>query len=88
MSSRVDGDVVWNSYVRENDGTRWSQRCRFEGSRIIWASDTGRWRTHPADERTTFQVFQGREEILLHIIDKYPDGSQTTRNFTLQELGG
>ncbi len=87
MRALRDGEIVRNSYVRPGDQSVWSQRCRFDGARIIWASDTGRWRTHPEDERLTFKVFQGKEATLLHISETFSDGSETTRNFTLQELG-
>lgn len=56
IRAKDGGDVVRLSYVRENDGSLWEYRCKIEGSEIIWASKTGRWRTDPADEKLRYKA--------------------------------
>jgi hypothetical protein len=56
VRAKDNGDIVRLSYVRENDGTLWEYRCKIEGSEIIWASKTGRWRTDPADEKLRYKA--------------------------------
>lgn len=78
----VDG-VVETSYVRPGDGTRWSQRCRLEGDKVVWASDTGRWRDSPADEVITFSVGPDRS---VTIKQTYQDGSASEETFPAKKL--
>ena len=74
--------IVQLSYIRENDGTKWSYRCKVEGNKIIWASETGRWRDHPLDPKLTYSI-SGR---ILHIEEDYGDGSSTKQKFNLNQL--
>jgi hypothetical protein len=83
MKSRVAGDIVFISYVRSDDGMEWSYRCRLEGDRIIWATDTGRWRNSVADEPIFFRVVDER----LEIEERYTDGSSTQKTFSRTDLG-
>ena len=56
---RIDtevGGVLYLSYVRADDGSLWSYKCKVDGSLIIWAYDTGRWRDHPADPRLSYRI--------------------------------
>jgi hypothetical protein len=53
---RAENDVTYVSYIRPDDGTNWAYRCMFEGSTVVWASDTGRWRTDKADSKITFSI--------------------------------
>lgn len=78
----IEGDMVRLSYVRSDDGTTWRYRCRISGDQIIWASDTGRWRTHPDDEKVTFKIV-GNAVI---INEFYKDGSTKVKTFYLSEL--
>ena len=58
---RIDtevGGVLYLSYVRADDGSLWSYKCTVDGNLIIWASDTGRWRNHPADPRLSSESRQ------------------------------
>jgi hypothetical protein len=50
-----DGDIFYVKYKR-SDNTYWANKCKFDGSRVIWGSREGRWRTHPADDRITYKV--------------------------------
>lgn len=79
---RTDGAVVYLSYIRPDDRSLWSYRCKIEGNRIIWASSTGRWRTHPLDEVITFSVSGDR----LHLDEAYSDQSTTKATFTRAQL--
>lgn len=81
-TKKTAGGVVHLSYIRENDGTRWANRCKVEGNKIIWASETGRWRTHELDPKLTYHV----SESVLHIVEVYGDGSSTKGKFTMKEL--
>lgn len=56
IRAKDNGDIVRLSYVRENDGSLWEYRCKIEGSEIIWATKTGRWRTDPADEKLRYKA--------------------------------
>lgn len=49
----IQGDVVYLSYIRSNDETRWSYKCKLDGSKVIWGNAEGRWRT---EELVTFTV--------------------------------
>tara|TARA_R110002072_G_scaffold197707_1_gene355368 strand:- start:432 stop:785 length:354 start_codon:yes stop_codon:yes gene_type:complete len=53
-TEKVNNGIVYLSYRRPSDNTKWSYRCRVEGNRIIWASAQGRWRTHSSDSVVTF----------------------------------
>ena len=79
---RRKGDVVALSYIRQNDGTRWAYRCKIDGNRVVWASDTGRWRTHPMDERINFRF--GPSNLV--ITQVFPDGSRLQDAFSLRDL--
>ncbi len=37
-------DITRISYTRPADGTHWAYRCRIGNGKIVWATDTGRWR--------------------------------------------
>ena len=88
MGSREVGDTVFLSYIREDDGTKWSYKCRLEGQRVMWASDgpnvTGRWRNHPADEVLVYRVLDNGH---LEIEERYSDGSSTRETFAPEALG-
>lgn len=75
-------EVMKTTYIRPNDGSRWSNRCMLEGSRALWATLHGRWRNHPEDEVITFDV----SNDILTITEKYVDGSSTVKTFTTEEL--
>jgi hypothetical protein len=71
------------SYIREADGTKWSYRCKLEGNRVIWASDTGRWRNDPSDDVVTFSLTSNSIEIT----EKYSGGSSTKETYTAAQVG-
>lgn len=71
--------IVNTQYVRPDDGSVWSNRCKIEGNRVIWASETGRWRTHAMDELITYS----RSGNSLTIKQKFTDGSSVEKSFTI-----
>lgn len=81
---RVSGNIIYVSYVRADDGSHWSYRCKLNGSRVVWSSKTGRWRNSQFDSKITFSV-NGKT---LSITESYSDGSATHKSFKFQQLGG
>lgn len=79
---RNEGGMVHLQYVRTNDGSLWSYRCRVDGSRIMWASDTGRWRDDPRDEKLTYAVTADTVTVK----ETFTDGSSTQQAFKASQL--
>lgn len=77
---RVEEGISYLSYVRVDDGTLWSYRCKIEGNQVIWASDTGRWRTHSLDEQVIYELDQDRQNLKIEL--KYSSGSSTKSSFS------
>jgi hypothetical protein len=73
------GDVLFLTYVRPIDNFVWNYRCRIEGNRVLWASESGRWRDDPKDEKVFFEVIDGGKQ--LRIIEDHGDGSSTNQLF-------
>jgi hypothetical protein len=73
------GDVLFLTYVRPIDNFVWNYRCRIEGNRVLWASEPGRWRDDPKDEKVFFEVIDGGKQ--LRIIEDHGDGSSTNQLF-------
>jgi hypothetical protein len=82
-ADKVDAGVVYVSYIRPSDGTAWNQRCMFNGARVIWATETGRWRADPADEVISYAATQ----TTLTIQQKFTDGSMSSNSYTRAQLG-
>jgi hypothetical protein len=77
--TRTVGDVLFLTYVRPIDNFVWTYRCRLEGNRVVWASEPGRWRDDPDDDKVFFEdVGAGRQ---LRIIESHSDGSSTKQVF-------
>jgi hypothetical protein len=81
--TKEEAGVVYVSYVRPGDGTVWNQRCRFEGARVIWATETGRWRDHPLNEVISYSS----TSTAVTIQQKFGDGSASTKMYTHADLG-
>jgi hypothetical protein len=79
---RREGDVIYTTYVRPDDGSIWKNKFRFEGSALIWGNADGRWRTHPQDEKLSFSV--DRQNSTFTISLSYADGSGVSKQFILQ----
>lgn len=86
--NRTKDGIVYLSYRRPDDGTRWAVKCKTEGTQVIWASDNpdslGRWRTHPEDEKVYFSTPNGPS--ILHIQQRFSDGSTMVKSYKKSEL--
>lgn len=47
-TEKAGGEVAL-SYTRADDGSVWKYKCKLDGDRVVWATEGGRWRTHPDD---------------------------------------
>lgn len=83
MNALEQAGIVNLSYERTDDKTTWSYRCRVDGARMIWASDTGRWRNHPDDAVLTYEMGQAGE---LEVTETYSDGSSREESFSAAQL--
>jgi len=83
--TRIDGDILFLSYVRPVDNFVWDYRCRIEGNRVIWASEPGRWREGPKDDKLSFEDVSGTGRQL-RIIDDHGDGSVTNELFDRDKI--
>ena len=81
--TKSEAGIVYLYYVRPDDSSKWAYRCKLEGSKIFWASETGRWRTDPADETITYKV----NGSTLDIVQAFTDGSASTESYKASELG-
>jgi hypothetical protein len=77
--TRIDGQILHLSYVRPIDNFVWDYRCRIEGNRVIWASEPGRWREGPEDDKVFFEVIGDGNQ--LRIIETHRDGSTRKEEF-------
>lgn len=82
-TTKKDHGVVHFYYIRKNDGTKWSYRCKLNGAKIIWASDTGRWRNDPRDEAISYRI----NDESLEIIQSFSDGTTLNEKFKRSQLG-
>jgi hypothetical protein len=77
--TRTVGDVLFLTYVRAMDNFVWTYRCRVEGNRVVWATEPGRWRDDPKDDKVFFEVVDAGKQ--LRIIENHGDGSSTKQVF-------
>jgi hypothetical protein len=82
--TRTDGDVLFLSYVRPIDNFDWTYRCRIRGNRVIWASEPGRWREDPNDDKISFEIVADGKQ--LRIVNDRGDGSPTNVLFDLDRI--
>jgi hypothetical protein len=77
--TRTAGDILFLTYVRPMDNFVWTYRCRIDGNRVVWATEPGRWREDPKDDKVFFEdVDTGKQ---LRIIENHGDGSSTKQLF-------
>jgi len=82
--SKNEGGVVYLYYIRQNDKSKWTYRCKLEGNQsVVWATETGRWRTDPREEQFSYRISGGS----LEIVEKNPDGSSSKETFKTSQLG-
>jgi hypothetical protein len=82
--TRIDGDILFLSYLRPIDNFIWDYRCRIEGNRVIWASEPGRWRDGPNDDKVSFEVVDGGRQ--LRISADHGDGTATNELFDRDKI--
>jgi hypothetical protein len=80
----LKGNVSYLSYIRPDDGKKWAYRCKLDGKKVIWASETGRWRDGQYDSIITFSV-SGNQ---IDISEQYDDGSGETKKYNSSQLKG
>jgi hypothetical protein len=77
--TRTDGDTLFLSYVRPIDNFVWHYRCRIEDNRVVWATEPGRWREDPKDDKVFFEVVDDGKQ--LRIIEDHGDDPPTRELF-------
>jgi hypothetical protein len=82
--TRGAGDILFLSYVRPIDNFVWDYRCRIEGNRVVWASEPGRWREDPKDDKVFFEIVGGGKQ--LRIIADHGDGTATKEVFERDQI--
>jgi hypothetical protein len=71
--------VLILTYDRPIDNFIWTYRCRVDGNRVVWASEPGRWRDGPKDDKILFEAIDGGRQ--LRIIAVRRDGSRAQQLF-------
>jgi hypothetical protein len=82
--TRTADDVLFLSYVRPIDNFVWDYRCKIQGNRVVWASEPGRWREDPKDDKIFFEVVGDGKQ--LRIIEDHGDGSTTKELFERDQI--
>jgi hypothetical protein len=82
--TRVAGDILFLSYVRPIDNFVWDYRCKIQGNRVVWASEPGRWREDPKDDKVFFEIVGDGKQ--LRIIEDHGDGSATKELFERDQI--
>ena len=77
--SRTVGDVLFLTYLRPIDNFVWAYRCRIDGNRVMWATEPGRWREDPKDNKIFFEIVDAGKQ--LRIVEVHSDGSRTQQLF-------
>ena len=57
-----DGTIAL-TYARPLDNFVWAYHCRLEGNRVIWADEPGRWRQDAKDDKISFEVVGGGDQL-------------------------
>ncbi len=79
---KVSKGIVYLSYIRASDGTKWTNKCKVEKDRVLWGSEGGRWRDFPEDGVITYKI-KG-DKILIK--ETYQDGSSNEEEFSIKQL--
>lgn len=58
----IDNPIIYLSYVRKSDNTKWSYKCKIVGNRVIWGNSNGRWRDseYYGDSKITYSIDNGK----------------------------
>jgi hypothetical protein len=79
---RVQTEVIYLSYIRQDDQSKWVFKCKLDGNQIVWGNDDGRWRDNAADSAVRFYV-SGK---VISIAETFGDGSVTRNSFGIEGL--
>ncbi|WP_455233073.1 hypothetical protein [Geopseudomonas aromaticivorans] len=69
MKTETAGDTPEISYIRKDDGKKFSYRCMLDGNRIVWRTyfpeegQWGRWRNGEYDATVTYSVINGALQV-------------------------
>jgi hypothetical protein len=80
--TRREGEVVYLTYTRKSDSTVWKNKCRIEGTAIVWGSEDGRWRTDSGDEKLSFALDRDAHAFMIHL--SFSDASGDQKHFSLE----
>jgi hypothetical protein len=83
VSKNADGVLIL-TYDRPIDNFIWTYRCRIDGDRVVWASEPGRWREGPKDDKILFEVVDGGKQ--LRIIAIHRNGSRAQQLFDRDKI--
>ncbi|HEO99723.1 MAG TPA: hypothetical protein ENO02_10535 [Epsilonproteobacteria bacterium] len=72
-------------YRLEGEKERYDYKCRVDGSRVIWGSALGRWRTDKEDALITFSISDAHITIEERFTDE-PVSQASRTTFPLSEL--
>ncbi len=82
--SKTADDVLFLTYDRPIDNFIWTYRCRVDGDRVVWASEPGRWRESPKDDKILFEVVDAGKQ--LRIIAIHRNGSRAQQLFDRDKI--
>jgi hypothetical protein len=82
--TKAADDVLILTYDRPIDNFIWTYRCRIDGNRVVWASEPGRWREGPKDDKILFEVVDAGRQ--LRIIAIHRDGSHAQQLFDRDKI--
>jgi hypothetical protein len=83
--TRVADDILFLSYLRPIDNFVWDYRCKIEGNRVVWASEPGRWREDPKDDKVFFEIVGDGKQLRI-IVEDHGDGSATKELFERDQI--
>lgn len=78
----VNGKLVYVSYHEQDNWKHDIYRCKIEGTKAIWATEKGHWKTSSKDAQLTFAA----NEDKLTIVDTSADGQQINKHYKLEQL--
>ncbi|CAH9061992.1 hypothetical protein PSECIP111951_02602 [Pseudoalteromonas holothuriae] len=79
---KQQNSVIYVSYIRKSDSSKWTYRCKLKGNKVIWASEKGRWREHSLDSKIVYSI----HDNTLKISEQHTDGSTTKKSFKISKL--
>jgi hypothetical protein len=83
VTKAADGVLIL-TYDRPIDNFIWTYRCRIDGDRVVWASEPGRWREGPKDDKILFEVVDAGKQ--LRIIAIHRNGSRSQQLFDRDKI--